>query len=716
MSDPLSANQLSLRIDTLLRADDFGLSHWNVTTAAPITFTYQFESAPRSDYPFKNTSGYTGWNSSDEEALRIGLSHFEEILNIEFREVSGQADPDFSFYRADFLGADWIAGIGAWSFRGNAWDSAAIFRSDLDLSQADRMSLILHELGHAFGLKHPGDYGDGDPGPFLSEAEDNDKYTVMSYNTNPDTGLPSRNLMLYDIAALQAFWGANMRTRTGDDVYTGPNDGRLQVVWDAGGIDIISQTEARDAVIDLRAGTFSSLGSSDDFAIAYGVTIENASGNSGDDLLIGNGVSNTLTALGGDDTLYGGAGNDTLVGGAGADVIDGGSGEDWIRFASSAGGVKVDLLAGTGSNVGSSGGLLSGLGSLFGSGSRTGDAAGDTYTGIEHVFGSSHGDEIIGDGRANTLDGYDGDDTLSGGDGDDLLIGGNGADSMDGGAGFDTVSFTGSGGGVTIGFHREGSGAAAAGDTISGIERIIGSGYGDTLIGALSGTVTLDGGTGNDVLYDYGADGVLYGGAHYDVLVGGDGDDLLYGGDGVDSLFGGAGADLIHGGAGNDTASYRDSTTDLVMSLTSLRGTAGDAAGDRYVSIENLIGGSGNDRIAGDGGFNQLFGSEGADTIEGGGGNDHLYGGRDDGAVDVFIFNGRNWGRDLILDFEDGTDLIDLRGTGLTLANFTEVDSPQGVRLDYFNGSSIQAIHLFGTNAAGENLSPDDIDFSDFLV
>ena len=45
--------------------------------------------------------------------------------------------------------------------------------------------------------------------------------------------------MLYDIAALQARFGANMTTRTGNDVYNGPN-GNIQAIWDAGGVDTIS--------------------------------------------------------------------------------------------------------------------------------------------------------------------------------------------------------------------------------------------------------------------------------------------------------------------------------------------------------------------------------------------------------------------------------------------------------------------------------------------
>ena len=85
---------------------------------------------------------------------------------------------------------------------------------------------MLHEIGHGMTLKHPGNYG-GDEGPFLGKAEENNKYSVMSYKDNPDSGELAGHLMLYDVAVLQSRFGANLDYRTGDDVYTAP-DGRLR--------------------------------------------------------------------------------------------------------------------------------------------------------------------------------------------------------------------------------------------------------------------------------------------------------------------------------------------------------------------------------------------------------------------------------------------------------------------------------------------------------
>ncbi|MEJ2035477.1 MAG: calcium-binding protein, partial [Maritimibacter sp.] len=116
----------------------------------------------------------------------------------------------------------------------------------------------------------------------------------------------------------------------------------------------------------------------------------------------------------GDDIIHGNGGNDTLIGGAGADVLDGGAGHDTASYQSSAAGVTVDLATGTGSG---------------------GDAAGDTFSGIENLTGSDFADTLTGDAGSNTLIGGAGNDTLNGGAGDDWLQGGAGGDTLIGGAG-----------------------------------------------------------------------------------------------------------------------------------------------------------------------------------------------------------------------------------------------------------------------------------------
>lgn len=138
------------------------------------------------------------------------------------------------------------------------------------------------------------------------------------------------------------------------------------------------------------------------------------------------------------------------------------------------------------------------------------------------------------------------------------------------------------------------------------------------------------GGSQNDELYgDYGAN----------VLKGNGGSDELYGRSGNDTLEGGPGADTLDGGAGSDRASYEGSPAAVTVDLGTGKGVGGDAAGDTYVSIENVLGSSGADTITGNALANFLDGGGGIDTINGGGGNDFLRGGagldRLDGGADI---------------------------------------------------------------------------------
>ena len=461
-------------------------------------------------------------------------------------------------------------------------------------------------------------------------------------------------------------------------------------------------------------------------------------GGDGADVLRGGADNDSLAGDAGDDQLDGGTGNDLLQGGAGADRLMGGDGDDSLQDGTGIdqmrGGAGADVFVMTRDgeadaildfqpgvdriDVTGWGLILSGhqfeidataTGAVLRYGTETLTITSATgvplskanlvaagafrvWTGLQDYGtwaeqgGTPLADLRTGTEGADRLRGEAGADTLRGMGGDDLLIGGADADILDGGAGIDTVSYQTSIGYMLVDLMLISPGTnQAQGDTFISIENLIGGTGMDDIRGTMAGNV-LDGGPSMDVLY------------------GRMGNDTLVGGEGDDALFGGPGADLLIGGLGRDQAWYSTSMGALVLDLLFPQTNTGEAAGDQYDSIEDLVGGMAADLIAGDFGNNGLYGREGADSLYGRAGNDFLNGGsqsdRLDGGMgndtlrggtegDTFVFNS---GRDVVEDFNRATG--DRIAIDRALLSGTVQTGAQLLQYAVFDGS--QVVFTFG--------------------
>ena len=391
---------------------------------------------------------------------------------------------------------------------------------------------------------------------------------------------------------------------------------------------LLVQGTAGDDVIDLQ-----SVKSADLPSLTSAIQIE---AGDGDDIIDGSALGDIILAGPGDDLVYGHdgentlsgeAGDDVMYGGAQADNIDGGDGHD-LQFGMAGDDV---LTGGPGDDV-----LLGAAGS-------------------DLLRGEAGNDHLRGQGGSG--------DMLTGGEGLDVLHGGPGTDRLievfltsasmrltqteldvdgivDHVTSLEQAQLTGGDGGVTINTQL-----------FPGPVSLNGGSGADVLISGESDDV-LFGFGGNDLMIANGGNDLLFGSSGRDHLNGGTGDDTLKGqGSAGDSLTGGPGADFLDGGSGGDrvleffpdvtnisltdTQLNADGVIDVLRSLEQAELHAGDGGvvinTQNYTGATVLYGGAGDDHLLTGSSNDQLYGFAGDDTLDAGDGNDWLLGasGRD---------------------------------------------------------------------------------------
>lgn len=368
-----------------VRWNDADPTTGTVDANGDVTDADGFGSAATVTYGFLNAAGvaaetilgpnHQAMATNQIARVEYAISLIERIGNIDFVRVEGMLSSAGGADIAIVGERSTNGGFAALSTSEATIQSALVSIGVAGIAQFSAFSFqtAMHEIGHAIGLPHPGDYDGVGAGTYANDApyrEDSRQYSMMSYWDETETGanfLAGRFAtapLLHDIAAIQRLYGRNTTTFSGDTTYgfnSNTNDLGWQLtsvadeeipigaIWDAGGTDTIDLSGyAADQRIDLRELAFSSWSVAIfNTAIARGVKIENGIGGAGDDLLIGNdadaahfdaaeldrnglALPGAVAGYAGANLLDGGAGADTLFGLDGADLLFGGDGDDLL--------------------------------------------------------------------------------------------------------------------------------------------------------------------------------------------------------------------------------------------------------------------------------------------------------------------------------------------------------------------------------------------------
>lgn len=373
---------------------------------------------------------------------------------------------------------------------------------------------------------------------------------------------------------------------------------------------------------------------------------DNLSGGAGNDTLFGGAAGDILDGGDNVDLLFGGAGNDILDGGLFKDRSWGGAGDDTFRW--SADHFGDDINGDSGNDTLDLSLRTDNLGFTVNLTTQTGGFTNNTFgsngtysvRSVEHVTGTSAGDNLTGDFGFNRLNGGGGNDTLSGAQGDDTLNGGTGNDTMTGGTGND-LYFVDSANDVIV----EAAAGGGTGDMVrTTVSYTLGS-------GVAVETLRVDNLSSTDAVN-------LTGNALRQLIIGNDGSNILNSGIGASDSMRGLGGDDVYrvNNTGDIIQEKRNDGFDTVQAAVSFTLASDD-------NIESLItnDGAGTSAInlTGNALAQEIIGNAGNNRIDGKGGSDFLTGGLGN---DVFVFTTipRTNNVDTIEDFNVVADTIEI--------------------------------------------------------
>ena len=340
---------------------------------SPVHLTYSFPGdvahhiTPYTNGGLGEWLGWQGANAAERGAFVTALNAWGNVSGLSFSQAVDTATTvgEIRFALTDqgpigsaahaYYPSNHPAGGDIWMQLG-AWHEAR--NSAVTPGSYDYFAL-LHEIGHALGIKHSFETSAANP-RIVPFAGDSFFYTVMSYEAKPGLGnyatFYPTTPMYYDLVAIQALYGVDTVTNAGTTTYTFVAGKKYwQTIYDAGGSDTIIYKGTLGSTINLNPGKLSTLSDSIVFAdgsssratvsIGPNTVIEHAVGGFGNDTLTGNAANNTLYGLAGADILSAGIGTDTLQGGAGVDYLHGGVGRDVFVFNTVLGPSNVDRIA-----------------------------------------------------------------------------------------------------------------------------------------------------------------------------------------------------------------------------------------------------------------------------------------------------------------------------------------------------------------------------------